>query len=165
MRNPMDIKFIKNGDVITTSENKVLKTELGSCVSICLWDPIKKIAGMNHYLLPGDNNNRNKPFEYGEYANHALVKEMIRQGAKVKQLKAYVFGGATLHPNYDHLKIGEKNVKVALEILVFYGIKVSGQYTGGYLGRSIYFYNFEGYIKLREIDMENSRSNTQKLLL
>ncbi len=70
----MHIEFIKNGDVFTTKEDVILKTELGSCVSLCLWDPIRKIGGMNHYLLPTRTEIRKNPTEFGDYSNKASYK-------------------------------------------------------------------------------------------
>src|SRR3972149_9955326 len=44
--------YLPPGQLFASAERAAVSTILGSCVAVCLWDPILKIGGINHYLLP-----------------------------------------------------------------------------------------------------------------
>lgn len=161
----MHVEFIKNGDVFITSSDITMKTELGSCVSICLWDVERHSGGMNHYLLPVSNEIRKSPSEYGDYANRALIHAMLRTGSKSENLRAYVFGGASLRLLTDRFRVGEQNISIADEILRAYKIQVNYRAVGGNVCRSIRFKNKRGVIELKEMDMSNGITYMQTLKL
>src|ERR1039457_287013 len=67
------------GDVTTSVEPMVLNTLLGSCVAVCLWDPVLRAGGMNHILLPGgqlDSDNS----RYGANAMELLINGLMKLG-------------------------------------------------------------------------------------
>jgi len=161
----MHIEFIKNGDVFTTKEDVILKTELGSCVSLCLWDPIRKIGGMNHYLLPTRTEIRKNPTEFGDYSNKALIQAMVLKGSKIGDMRGVIFGGASLRLLTDRFRVGEKNIQIAEEIVRAYRIPILYRFTGGNFSRSIRFINFDGLIELKEIEMNTGIAYSQTLRL
>src|SRR3569832_2096706 len=76
-----------------------ISTLLGSCVSSCLWDPLRRIGGMNHFMLPGEAASQSStPWavsaRFGVYAMDVLINEMLHLGADRNCLVAKVFGGA-----------------------------------------------------------------------
>ena len=161
----MHIEFIKNGDVFTTSSDIIMKTELGSCVSLCLWDAEKKSGGMNHYLLPYRNEIRKSPSEFGDHANRVLIQAMLRSGSRMENLRALIFGGASLRLLSDHFRVGEQNILIAEEIVKAYKIPILHRFVGGNLSRSIRFINKSGLIDLKEIEMNTGISYNQTLRL
>ena len=44
--------YLHPGQIFVSAESYAVTTILGSCVSACLWDPLTKIGGINHFLLP-----------------------------------------------------------------------------------------------------------------
>ena len=74
------------GQYVATASNKVLVTILGSCVAACIYDPEKKIGGMNHFMLPELNLaselDSNLASKYGVHAMDMLIEKLITLGAR-----------------------------------------------------------------------------------
>jgi len=90
------VKLLMN-EFFVTSDDMVLTTVLGSCVSACIRDPGTGIGGMNHFMLPDDGGDPNRDssdaMRYGSYAMEVLINELIKSGARRSGLEAKVFGG------------------------------------------------------------------------
>ena len=90
---------IRPGEHKVTKETMVFSTLLGSCVSACLYDPVSRVSGMNHFLLANRRYARNLPLNvtdagrYGINAMELLINDMMKLGAVKARLKAKVFGG------------------------------------------------------------------------
>ena len=143
--------FLWQGDVYCEPGPAVVTTILGSCVSVCLWDPTLKLGGVNHYVLPesikGDDNPR-----YGTSAIDSLRSRMIDLGCRSRQLQAKIFGGAAVLPiGLDATTVGGGNVEVALRRLQEYRIPVIARRTGGQYGRVISFHTNTGEATVREL--------------
>ncbi len=75
------------GDCYVSTDEVVIGTILGSCVSACLYDPVNRIVGMNHFLLSGRQNNADKIWlsEAGRYGIHSMeiiINGMLKLGAE-----------------------------------------------------------------------------------
>ena len=140
---------IEPGEYFVSQEKIILATLLGSCISACLWDPIHKISGMNHFLLSSRNYNRNSPIcvsEAGRYGIHAMelvINNMLKLGANKRYLKAKVFGGGnvlnTLMPTSKIFNVGKVNIRFIKEFLTSEKIPVVASDLGGESGRVIRF--------------------------
>lgn len=133
--------FVSNGEPTEVS------TILGSCVAVCLYDPILKIVGMNHYLLPLWNGEGLKSLKYGNICNERLIEKMLKAGAKKSRMIVKLFGGAKI--NIAGLNIGEKNVIIAKKIIEEHGLKITSEDTGGFLGRKIIMNSTDGSVYLK----------------
>lgn len=115
---------------------------LGSCVAAILWDPITKIGGMAHVLLPSPPP-RGRVVPPGRYAQTAipqLVIMMSQAGASRSALTARLVGGASMFANLlapGLIHTGERNVLATREALHTAGIPLRGQWVGGDFGRSV----------------------------
>lgn len=92
----------------------MITTVLGSCVSTCLWDPVERIGGMNHFMLPegaGDSG------RYGSYAMELLINEMMKRGASRITLEAKIFGGGAVIAGMSTLNVGERNTRFVTDYL------------------------------------------------
>ena len=49
---------VEPGEYFATNEKLVLSTLLGSCVSVCLYDAVNRVIGMNHFLLTGKKHSK-----------------------------------------------------------------------------------------------------------
>jgi len=130
-----------------------LRTTLGSCVGIILYDKTKKIGGLCHALLdeppPGKIVNRGK---YAKTAIEELIKELEKMGIDKKNLTAKIFGGASMFQNNSNnvfQNIGEKNVQAARETLNKHQIPILFEDIGGHNGRTITFFLEDGRVLLR----------------
>lgn len=152
----MTMVFIKSGQWIVKNQDYVIRTDLGSCVALCLWDPVRKLGGMNHYLLPGKVTDLSENPSHGHYANQSLLYEMIRCGASVHSLQGAIVGGGQLYPENDIYGIGESNAAVAEFVLDKYRIPMVFKRTGGSFSRSVELEVETGMIYVREIKLGTS---------
>lgn len=145
--------FLYPSTLFASREPYVVKTILGSCVAICLWDPVTKIGGINHYMLPTWNGNDLASPKYGNIAIDKLLERMIFLGAKRENLKAKIFGGAELlGSGANGTLIGERNIRVARLILEEKKIPVVASSTGGRKGRKILFFTDTGEVRHKFLD-------------
>jgi len=96
-----------------------IATLLGSCVAVCLYDPLLKIGGMNHFLLPTRTSSSNADVDIimnGDYSMEVLVNGLLNKGAKKTRLIAKAFGGGTIVSSI-RMAIGERNSAFAHEWL------------------------------------------------
>jgi chemotaxis protein CheD len=143
--------FLTPGTLYCTDEPAVVTTVLGSCVAVCLWDGVKGVAGMNHYVLPHGQPGANG-LRYGDVALTLLGEGMIRLGARIENLRAKVFGGAAVLPfGAAADTVGSKNVRVAIEWLKRHQIPVVARRTGGKNGLMIRLYARTGRVMVRKI--------------
>ena len=134
----------------------IVNTVLGSCVSICLWDHVLKIGGINHYMLPIWKGNGEASEKYGDIAFEKLLKKMLETGSKKNNLVAKVFGGSeVIDTTSNHFNVGEQNIKIALETLRNENIKIISKNVGGKLGRKIQFNTSTGEVLHKFIEKFN----------
>lgn len=145
-------------DLNIATDGAVLKTTgLGSCVGLTLYDPLRKIAGMAHIMLPSSDIARESTINLAKYADTAvpeLIRRMTEAGAAVARMKAKMAGGAQMFvmPGHtDSMRIGPRNVESSLEILGKFDIPVMSQDTGGNYGRTIEFDSDRGMLMIRSV--------------
>lgn len=139
-------KTIYIGEVFASREPTIIKTLLGSCVAVCLWDPVARVGGMNHFLLPRAlQESTDDPARFGVHAMDLLICEMLKAGADRMRLRAKVFGGAhVLAIAEDEDGVPSQNITFALEFLKREGFKLTGSDLGGYLPRRVHFQSDSG---------------------
>ena len=138
---------VQPGAWVVDSE-KPLSTLLGSCVAVCLFDPLMKIGGINHFMLPEMGRNKNSDVDSllsGSYAMEALLNALLIKGAKKVRLQAKAFGGGTIiDTDGGSLSIGMRNANFAKEWLVREGIPLRSSDFLGPWSRKIVFLPFNG---------------------
>ncbi len=134
-----------------------ISTILGSCVAVCFFDPILRIGGMNHYMLPLWNGQGLASPKFGNIAIDKLLEKMISMGSNPRNLQAKVFGGGeVIETNVGLFHIGERNIQIAKDILTELKISVVSSSTGGKLGRKIIFYTDTGEVRHKFISKPES---------
>jgi chemotaxis protein CheD len=134
----------------------IITTGLGSCVGVCLWDPIIKIGGMVHIMLPDSKQARNvaNQAKYADSGIKLLMEELYKNGARDGRLVAKIAGGAQMF-NFSHtkgvIKIGEQNIKAVKNVLRFNKIKLLAEDVGGNYGRTIEFSTKNGQLLVKSI--------------
>ena len=134
---------------------QVLRTILGSCVAICLYDSTENLNGLSHIMLPKRNNPSSPPGKYADTAIPLLVDMMKEQGAK--KIVAKLVGGATMFKMADESlmsKIGDNNVGKCREILGELGIDIISEDVGGDMGRTLDFYSDNGRVVIRTMNRQ-----------
>lgn len=150
---PVATVYLHPGQIYITAETVLVTTVLGSCVAVCLFDPVTEIGGMNHFLLPATPVRGADDLRYGNTAMERLISTMQVKGAVLDRLVAKVFGGACVIPGFSGAReaIGTKNVAAAREALTRHGIKTIGEQTGGRRGRKLLFHTGHGAAYVKEI--------------
>ncbi len=127
---------------VATGPTDVLTTVLGSCVSICMTDPMAGVGGMNHFLLPGDPERPRSEAHYGINAMELLINGLLKAGARHARLQAKVFGGA--NATGSRFPVGKANADFAFWFLHNEGIPCVGQDVGGRHARRLRYWPHSG---------------------
>ena len=122
---------------------KPLATLLGSCVTVCLFDPGLKIGGINHFMLPNMQRNAHSEVDSllsGDYAMEALLNALLAQGARKARIQSKAFGGGTIiETSGQSLAIGQRNAKFARDWLQREGIPIVASDFLGPWSRKVLF--------------------------
>jgi chemotaxis protein CheD len=157
------------GEIVVSADiEKVLVAYgLGSCVAICLYDPLVQVGGMLHALLPtpvGSRHNSGAPAKFVELGVPALIRELVASGAVSFRLKTYLCGGASVLATSvdDPPDVGQRNIQAATKALHDAGLKIQGQAVGGQAGRTVKLYVATGHVMVRSLGqpeqlLKNSR--------
>lgn len=141
---------------IVSGDGELATLGLGSCVAICLHDPVAKVAGMAHVLLPNKSLSRNaeNPAKFPQSAIPLLVEKMQGLGAEKSRLTARLVGGASMFGNLSPsgaVQMGERNVVASRQVLEEQGITITAEDTGGTTGRSIRLQAVDGALFIRTL--------------
>lgn len=128
---------------VTDDPAVIMTTILGSCVAVCLRDPVAGVGGMNHFLLPeGDGGGTAAGRRYGAYAMEVLINDCLKAGARRERMQAKLFGGGRM---FDSLRdVGLANADFAERFLRDEGIAVVGGSLRGTGGRRVQYWPVSG---------------------
>ncbi len=143
--------FLEPGELIASATPLAVKTILGSCIAVCLWDPVAKTGGMNHYLLPHPYHPQDSGNRYGVMAIPALLREIVRLGGVPRRLRASVIGGGCPMSALQTALVGQQNRDLAFQTLERLQIRIVREDTGGQHGRKLLFDTGSGRIIVRRI--------------
>jgi chemotaxis protein CheD len=141
--------------VVTSPD--VLRTILGSCVGICLYDGKNKVIGLSHIMLAEQNISGTNPKKYADSAIPLLIEEMKKAGADPGSISAKIVGGAAMFSMSSSSimgEIGRNNVKKVKEILAQNSIVITAEDTGGDYGRTVDFFSLDGTVKVKSLGKE-----------
>jgi chemotaxis protein CheD len=163
---PIDKRVIHAGEHHASAKPIILSTLLGSCVSVCLYDPIKRVVGMNHFLLATRHPSQDPVLasdagRYGLGAMELLINDMLKLGARRANLRAKAFGGGNvlatrLNELPDRFSIGKINVEFVQRFLEQDRIPLVAQDFGGDMGRQIRFESNDFSVYLRRIPIKRA---------
>lgn len=150
-------KIVGMADFNTARDEGVLVTlGLGSCVGIALYDPIVKIAGLAHAMLPDSKEIKNNSniAKFVDLSIIKLTKDMIGEGAQQSRIVAKLAGGAQMFNfgNEPNMSIGDRNVKSAEYMLKRLGIRLAKKDVGKNFGRTIELHASSGKLVIKTIE-------------
>ena len=141
---------------ICVSPDSIITLGPGSCVGIAIRDPITKIGGLAHIMLPDSTtirNNSNIP-KFADTGIEELVKQIVRRGADRGRLVAKIAGGAQMfgfQSNSEMVRVGERNVEATKRKLGQLRIPILAEDTGKNFGRTVIFYPETGDFVIRAV--------------
>ena len=138
--------YLHPGQLFVSADGYAVTTILGSCVAVCLWDPVTKIGGINHFLLPNFSGDGIASPRYGNIAIKELLYRLAQLGSQKHNLLAKMFGGACVLDAFRQRQhhLGTKNIETAQELLKSESIPVIGHDVGGQRGRKLIFHTDDG---------------------
>jgi len=145
---------------VAQSPGRLVTLGLGSCVGVTLWDPVTKIGGLLHIMLPNSKefSRINKKGKYADLGIPMVINEMVKQGAGRGRIQAKLVGGAQMFIGADKkqllFNIGERNVESSRKILKDMRINIAGEEVGGNKGRTIYLDLQTGKVTIRTIGQD-----------
>lgn len=148
---------VMSGDVHSSREPTKVRTLLGSCVAVCLHDPVVRVGGMNHFMLPEAAPGSLASTAYGVNAMELLINQLLALGAQRSRLVARVFGAANVLKN-GQVRVPEANARFALEFLARDGIAVLEKRLGGDQPLRITFHTHSGEAEVRAVGEERERA-------
>ena len=144
-----DLRVGREGDVLVT-------VGLGSCVAIILHDPVARVGGLAHILLPSPalSRGRDNPARVPQTAVPALLAGMAEAGASPRRIRARLVGGASMFAALatpGTIQMGERNVVAARHAVAAAGLPIVGEAVGGNFGRTVRLRVSDGRVEITSV--------------
>jgi len=158
--------FLQPGEYGVGDASHRIRTMLGSCVSVTLWCPLRRVGAMSHFLLasrggpahpmavPVGLDEQALDGRYGDEALWLMVRELGRRHVDAAQCQAKIFGGGNMFPARDTGKmmaVGRRNGEAARSLLQAHGIDVVSESLFGNGHRQIAFDVDTGHVWARQL--------------
>jgi len=147
--------YLRIAEMAAGHKDDSMKTVVGSCIGLCLWDQKLRIGGMVHIMMPEKERDSDAPI--GKYANTAvpaLVEKITEEGAVLRNVVAKLAGGASMFGTNSNPKagmsIGEKNHQAVRRLLEERGIRILFEDIGGFSGRNLVFQCSTGELEIKD---------------
>jgi chemotaxis protein CheD len=126
---------------VSNNINDVLITyALGSCVGVTIYDPVVKVGGLLHFMLPESSLDMRKagenPAMFADTGIPILFKTCYELGAKKKRMIVKVAGGASILDDANFFRIGQKNVTAMKKLFWKNNVFIEGEDTGSNCNRT-----------------------------
>jgi chemotaxis protein CheD len=151
------------GEFFITASEEGITTVLGSCISACIRDPVIRVGGMNHFMLPEDTTqgksawldaNAGLATRYGSFAMESLINGLLKLGARRERLEVKLFGGG--HVLRAAIEVGDRNIQFARRWLQTEGFRISAEDVGGEMPRRIIYMPATGKVQVKHLRSADS---------
>jgi len=139
------------GDVSASRHPVSLHTVLGSCVAVCLWDPVAKAGGMNHILVPYSGS-AECGSRCGVHAMELLINAVMKEGGDRRRFVAKAFGAGNVLRVFQAPTVGELNARFVREFLSTEKIPLVGERMGGDRAVRVVFHTHSGRAFVHTVD-------------
>ena len=147
---------IMPGEYYVTQGDEFILTVLGSCVAACVWDPVARVGGMNHFMLVSPGNAPDDPVigaatRYGVFAMEFLVNGVLALGGKRERLCVKVAGGAAVLAQTT-INVGAANVDFVRRYIKTERLQLMGEHLGGEQPRKLCFHPRTGSAQVKPLN-------------
>ncbi len=140
------------GGLATARGSWRLRTFLGSCVGLALYDRRLQLGGLAHVVLPDSSGNGSPPGKYADTAVVALVAELAASaGSQTLRLTARLVGGAKMFAFQSGPAVGDQNVEALEKFLKLADIPIIARDCGGSHGRRMTLDISSGQITIESV--------------
>ncbi len=155
--------YLKPGDFCLALEPTIIKTVLGSCITVTMWSARMKVGAACHALLPTCREEKEQKCLPGTCENsfrfvECVIPDMLRQlqdkGLVASELEVKLFGGADMMMGSlaDHQRVGSLNVKMSKIMLARMGLTIKSSDVGGEVGRKLIFDTCNGDVWIKRLN-------------
>ncbi len=132
---------------------------LGSCIGVSAYDPVVKVGGLAHVMLPSSKEVSKQPLsnKFADIAIPNLIGELAKLGAAQERLVVRIAGGAQMLNAPGHeggFRIGERNIEAVLEALRQFQLRPKAKHVGGSQGRTLRFFIDSGRVFVKTAGRE-----------
>lgn len=135
---------------VVISPEKV-RTVLGSCIGVALYDTTAKIGGMAHVMLPSSTLGQGDRGKFADTAVDWLLEEALKSGCNRRRLEVKITGGASMFGTKVDNGIGERNVQAVKERLAHHSLRLVAEDVGGTKGRKMMLDPSTGVVEVQFI--------------
>jgi chemotaxis protein CheD len=140
--------------VVIRDPNKAIVTyALGSCIGVTLFDPVAKVGGMLHFMLPEGKTSPEKaaanPSMFADTGVPLLFANAYKLGASKNKLVVCAAGGAEILADDGHFRIGARNRTMLREIFRQNNVLLGADDTGGSHSRTLTLSLEDGTVSVR----------------
>ena len=127
--------------VSNNTGESIITYSLGSCIGLVIYDPVVKVAGMLHYMLPESSLDKDKarakPYMFADSGIPRLFKTAYQLGAVKQRMKIYAAGGAEILDQKGFFNIGKRNYMALKKIFFKNNVMINKQNVGGNVNRTV----------------------------
>ena len=137
---------------IASAPDILITYALGSCLGVCLYDPLRKMGGLAHIFLPKafGQIGRKEVYKFADLAIEELMRTMTGMGCSAFRMTAKIAGGASLF-TFQSCDIGGRNVEAVKEELNKFRIRIVAEDTGLNYGRTVELDTENGTMKVKTV--------------
>lgn len=163
----MSKKYLKIGEIIITDKKETIITDLGSCISFVIFEPISKICAISHCQLPYDfyakndcrescprlcnrHFDKSNNYRYISCSFNYLMTFFEKKGIRKENLQVSLFGGANVIKEFKN-PIGTRNIEYARNLIISNKMRIKNEITGGNTGMRITVDTESGNTTVEEI--------------
>ncbi len=167
MHNVYSAKILP-GEYYVTTQGEMISTVLGSCVSACIMDPIMKVAGMNHFMLPATKNviavskNNSDATRYGNHAMEQMINAILKAGGRRENLEVKLFGGGKVLADMNKIDIGQKNIVFIRSYVAIEGLMVVKADLGDVYPRKVLYFTENGNVKMKKLKSMHNKTIAER---
>ena len=134
----VDIADMKISD---NPADTLITYSLGSCVGVAIYDPVLRLGGMIHCMLPLSKVDPEKakirPYMFVDTGMQLMLGSLYEKGLRKARAVINVAGGSQVLDSQGVFKIGERNFTVLRKILWKNGLLMNAQEVGGNKSRTV----------------------------
>jgi chemotaxis protein CheD len=155
-----EIASILPGEFFVSAQPMIVYTVLGSCISACIRDPIARVGGMNHFMLPepkeAASDSWGESTRYGSYAMESLINEILKRGGLKSRLEVKLFGAGKIYEG--KIDVGARNAEWVLGFLKMEGLTAAKVDLGDVYPRKVYYFTDAGRVLVKKIERLKNRT-------
>lgn len=152
--NAQPMPNVRMSEIVIAREGETVRSLLGSCIGLAIYDSVRGIGGLAHIVLPASAGHSGPPGKFADTAVPELLRMITALGGRVASVKAKIAGGARMFDTDAELAIGDHNQTAVEQALKARNIVIAGRHCGGRHGRRMMFTPGTGRVRIEIVGHE-----------